>query len=129
FINHAPLGDELPEISDPDKIKSKIVTANLVFGTTWHLGFPIHYLQAIRDIIPGEQFCSCYRRNYLQSLPFLNQRYFLFNIHGEIIATLEKEIFPIIRKKDKLNVETLEDTPRSPISFNEFRKEYSLSFK
>jgi hypothetical protein len=104
------------------------MTANLITGVAWHLGFPIHYLQAVRDIRPGEQLCISYGKNYWESFLLGEISPCLFNTEGEVIARSKKHYgFTTIFEVENLNVDSLENAPRSTISLYKLSQEFPLA--
>lgn len=86
FIQHAPDEMEMAtQVKDPDNIKSKVATASLQQRVGIYQGFPCLYLQAGRDINPGEQLTFSYGSEYFN----LRGGCVVFNDKAKIIGTLK----------------------------------------
>lgn len=124
FIQHAPLDVELKYMRDSNGIKAKITTANLIQGVDWHLGFPVIYLLAARDICPGEQLLLSYGKDYWSTFFGNNSRInpYLFDVHGNIIAsaTASNEIQIL----QGAVLENLVDAPRIHMTLEEIHKTF-----
>jgi hypothetical protein len=91
FIQGAPDQMELEtaisskEITDQDNIASKVACANLQQRVLIYQGFPVLFLQAFRDINPGEILTFSYGMNYFN----LRGGCKVYTDSGQIIGSLE----------------------------------------
>jgi hypothetical protein len=92
FIQGAPDQMELAEaisskeIIDQNNIASKVACANLQQRVVIYQGFPVLFLQAFRDINPGEILTFSYGMNYFN----LRGGCKVYTVSGQIIGFLEK---------------------------------------